>query len=100
MQFLATVHTLSVLPHASAIGAQRCMQLTTLCLRARLFLRQSVHSGYKRMYDGTTPPFPFSRSLTRRAADEKKHNAEVDQLKRTNEQLKTTLEQMLSAPKK
>ena len=38
--------------------------------------------------------------MTRRAADEKKHNAEVDQLKRTNEQLKTTLEQMLSAPKK
>ncbi|CAM9416981.1 unnamed protein product [Ectocarpus sp. 6 AP-2014] len=40
------------------------------------------------------------REAERRAADEKKHSAEVDQLKRTNEQLKTTLEQMLSAPKK
>ncbi|CAM9205831.1 unnamed protein product [Ascophyllum nodosum] len=40
------------------------------------------------------------REEERRVADETKHNAEVDQLKRTNDQLKTKLEQLLSAPKK
>ncbi|CAN0172034.1 unnamed protein product [Discosporangium mesarthrocarpum] len=40
------------------------------------------------------------REKARREAEEKKHTEEVDQLKHTNDQLKSTLEQMLSAPKK
>jgi len=40
------------------------------------------------------------REQERRAADEKKHTEEVDFLKKTNEQLKSNLESLLSTPKK
>ncbi|CAM9294799.1 unnamed protein product [Chrysoparadoxa australica] len=41
-----------------------------------------------------------SKEGERRETDERKHLEEVTNLKRTNEQLKQTLEQLLSAPKK
>jgi len=40
------------------------------------------------------------REQERRAADEKKHAEEVDFLKKTNDQLKSNLESLLSTPKK
>ncbi|KAG5188694.1 axonemal dynein light chain, partial [Tribonema minus] len=40
------------------------------------------------------------REVERRAADERAHQDEVEHLKRTNLQLRQTLEQLLSAPKK
>jgi dynein light intermediate chain, axonemal len=41
-----------------------------------------------------------ARAQERREAEEKSHAEEVERLMRTNEQLKTSLETMLSAPKK
>eukprot|EP01039_Chlorochromonas_danica_P009358 gene9358-10333_t len=41
-----------------------------------------------------------ARAIERREAEEKAHAEEVERLMRTNEQLKTSLETMLSAPKK
>lgn len=40
------------------------------------------------------------RALEKREAEEKAHAEEVERIQKTNEQLKTTLETMLSAPKK
>lgn len=40
------------------------------------------------------------RALEKRESEEKAHAEEVERLQKTNEQLKTTLETMLSAPKK
>lgn len=40
------------------------------------------------------------RSVEKRDAEEATHKEEVDRIQKTNEQLKTTLETMLSAPKK
>ena len=42
----------------------------------------------------------ISRAAERRDADEKAHIEEVERIHRTNEQLKTSLEALLSAPKK
>lgn len=42
----------------------------------------------------------LARSVEKRDAEEKVHAEEVDRILRTNEQLKTSLETMLSAPKK
>ncbi|CAE7778290.1 IDA4 [Symbiodinium microadriaticum] len=41
-----------------------------------------------------------ARALEKRQAEEKAHAEEVERIQKTNEQMKTTLETMLSAPKK
>ena len=39
-------------------------------------------------------------AIERREAEEKQHNEDVERIQRTNDQLKTSLENLLSAPKK
>ena len=41
-----------------------------------------------------------ARALEKRQAEEKAHAEEVERIQKTNEQMKATLETMLSAPKK
>jgi hypothetical protein len=40
------------------------------------------------------------RNLDKRASDERNHLDEFDRIQRTNDQLKSTLEALLAAPKK
>ena len=49
----------------------------------------------KRTIDAT-----LSRAAEKREAEDKAHRDEVERIHKTNEQLKTTLEALLSAPKK
>lgn len=48
----------------------------------------------------STIDLTLARAVEKREAEEKAHAEEVERLMRTNEQLKTSLETMLSAPKK
>ena len=57
-------------------------------------LRQQI-DNLKRTIDVTQ-----QRAIEKRESEENAHKEEVERIQKTNEQLKTTLETMLSAPKK
>lgn len=57
-------------------------------------LQQQVESLKKAIEAAQT------RAIEKREAEERVHSEEVERIMRTNEQLKTSLETMLSAPKK
>eukprot|EP01038_Epipyxis_sp_PR26KG_P015925 gene15925-21605_t len=74
--------------------------------RIELDLKLKELAAAKRLLQGDvenlkkTIEFTQQKTAEKREAEEKLHAEEVDKIQRTNEQLKTSLETMLSAPKK
>ncbi|RHY69981.1 hypothetical protein DYB30_011932 [Aphanomyces astaci] len=93
-----------------------CAERGLLLLRVRVEIRMTI-AAYQTLYESSIA-FGYVRVLQtcicrlklrceaiqkreeeKRLADEKKHNDEVDGLKKANDQLKANLESLLSAPK-
>ncbi|RHY05595.1 hypothetical protein DYB28_013574 [Aphanomyces astaci] len=82
-----------------------CAERGLLLLRVRVEIRMTI-AAYQTLYESSIA-FGLKlrceaiqkREEEKRLADEKKHNDEVDGLKKANDQLKANLESLLSAPK-